>query len=904
MKVNIIKRFSILILSGLFVFSGTGLSFAQGFPSSGGADIKLPTLDDILDDVEQRYAYDPNALRRARHKETAPEVDIFFDNTTPKEGEEVTATALPKGFKNSNENLYYTWFIMHDGESNIENAKREAMGIVARGSFDPEFFGIDYDEAAGDNDSFRAPIGGKDGVGAQSTSPVNLGTYENNHFLDPASKEVVDTEKITRCYRHNFGGVSTGSSSSVDSTHGLSGKDMIVKCSHKFPKAKKDSSLKINYEDGTEKTFVCNDNYEVGDGYFGKNEESCWRLNPSNPDTDGDGINDEADLAGLAQTQFTWSYRKGDRVGVIIEGTSIIPINEDNTAREEGDGEGMTFSGSFSGGDGGGDAMEFLDGHEEDTEGITSYYKITWAGLGVCDNKEKNKINDDDCDSSKDYGLPFLKLVDAYEKGGELLKADLIKTPENPQFNIAEEEYSDLITVTAGIKNKEVDKNFVYFDWDIYKCDETDTKDCTYLEAEMEKITEGCGSAETLGECAEYDNPEYDNEDTIESNSYAEGIGQDKIIFRPLAKLMEREKEYFKVVLKTKEYKSSNEYSVSEIVFPIVKNDAIIKFFKLNKGVGGKLSFSEKEDEICTTGIYKDVCPVYPFQVLVAMSEFSDTNKDKIEGYIWQHNRESINAPLKCQEYFGKFEDKNGIAYDICNREDLAIFPIIGGDLFLGSVTSNIEKENEEDLISERIYSVNQPLIKVVSNDLKTVWPFVKHDSSESDNVFQAEPGSEISLKANIIPDYLDLDEIKLTWFYNGEEVDDDFINKNEDLEVELEENTIALKIPKNMPSSILITSKIEKIFYADDIRLLGDGWNILNTNNLSKETNVTIKRWISEEEEIEEESASLKLFLASTVKNIPKHLLFIVRLAIILVIILVIIFGCSYLLEYKERGK
>jgi hypothetical protein len=901
MKPNIIRKFNIIILSGLFLFSGTGFSFAQ-FSMGGDEELTMPTLDDILGDVEERYAMDPNALRRSRHKEIAPAAEIFFDSTSPKEGEKVTATALPTNFKNSNENLYYTWFIIHkDGTSDIEKAKREAMGIVARGSFDPELFGIDYNKDGGDDDGFYAPVGGSDGVGAQEGGGDTLGDYENDHFLDPASKEVVDSGKITRCYRHNFGGVSYyGDSKNVGSTEGFSGKDMIVRCSHKFPKAEKGSELIINYENGESKKFTCSDNHRIGNGKFEKNEEACWRLNPKNPDTDGDGINDEADVAGLAQTQFTWTYQDGDRVGVIIEGTSNIPINEDNTTgtpEDEGDERGMKFALDDIGGDGGELMDEFLDGHEEDTSGLTSYHKITWAGLGICSNKEKDVLKNDDCDGSEDYGLTFLKLKDVYEKGGDLLAADLIKNPENPQFDVLQEEYSDFVNITAGIKDKEINKNFVYFDWEIYKCTEEDSG-CFDLNAKMERITSDCGEAETLGDCAEYD-----DEKAIESNSYAEGIGQDKITFRPLANLMEQEKEYFKIILKTKEYKSSEEYSLSDITFSVVKNNAKIQFFKLNKQVDGKLGFNEDEDEICTKGIYKDVCPVYPFQIIAVRSSFSGTEDDEAEGHVWQINRSSLNPPLKCSEYFGNFEDKNGKERAICEREDLAIFPVIGGDLSLSSITANIKKGSSNNLISERIYSINQPLAKIISTDLETAWPFVKHDSSESDRVFQAESGSAVSFKANIIPDYLELEDVKLTWLYNGEEVDEKFIEKNEGLEVGLEENVISFKTLEDIPSSISITARVEKVFYADDIRLLSEGWNILSTTNLSKDSTITVKRWVSDEEKVEEESASLKLFLASTIRNIPEHLLFVMRLAIILILVLTVVFGASYLLERKE-GK
>ena len=239
------------------------------------------------------------------------------------------------------------------------------MGMVARGEFDPFLFGTDYSDGGSDDDKdgYEASYGGGDGVGGKDSIPgiLNYADYESAHFVTPASKHLVDTDEITRCYRHNF-----GISSPDENVILHAGEDLIVQCKHKFPDAPKGETF-TNPLDLT-KTINCKDDYEVGDGEFTTNEEACWRLDPNNADTDGDGVEDEADLAGLGQTQFTWKFQTGDKVGVVIEGTSMIAINEAS-----------------------------YDAEEESYSTVTNpYYKILWAELDTCDDEKVDKKDKDD----------------------------------------------------------------------------------------------------------------------------------------------------------------------------------------------------------------------------------------------------------------------------------------------------------------------------------------------------------------------------------------------------------------------------------------------------------------------------------------------------------------------------
>ncbi|MFA6183882.1 MAG: hypothetical protein WC682_02140 [Parcubacteria group bacterium] len=140
----------------------------------------------MLEQLEERYHLNSDSITNfgesfnvSDQKSPAPEVDIFFNPTNPKFGEEVTATAIPKYFQEGKENMYFTWYIKHkgcdrelpqsdpnfelcdsdgDGQVQANDWKVEAMRAVANSGFVKEK--ADYGSST-DDDSFNAHIGGK-----------------------------------------------------------------------------------------------------------------------------------------------------------------------------------------------------------------------------------------------------------------------------------------------------------------------------------------------------------------------------------------------------------------------------------------------------------------------------------------------------------------------------------------------------------------------------------------------------------------------------------------------------------------------------------------------------------------------------------------------------------------------
>lgn len=282
-----------LVFISLLIFSQTGIAQA-GMSVTSVMGVKTPPnfLNSILDDL----GVDKNELKSnvqtfnvSSSKKTPPQVSLFFSPANPSEGEKITVTASPTYFMNDPKDLYYTWFLKSkdcekcssgecsseiltkcdlnkDDRVNIEDYKIKATQIIANGGF--IISSDDIYKLSSDNDSYEASSGGNDQKG-----------------------------KIPHCYIHNT----------------ESGKEYEIDCgsgeeSHLFP----------NFDPSQ-------DGGLTGDGNFGRDEEKFWHTDPNSNDTANRGNADEANVAGLGITSFTWNYQKGDKVGVAVEGISTEP---------------------------------------------------------------------------------------------------------------------------------------------------------------------------------------------------------------------------------------------------------------------------------------------------------------------------------------------------------------------------------------------------------------------------------------------------------------------------------------------------------------------------------------------------------------------------------------------------
>ena len=272
------KVFTTLLLIGSFLFFNNQTAKAFSYPKPVAA------MNQILSNLGVNKDELKNTIKTAnvaRYKKTAPEVKVSFSPTNPVEGEKVTANAAATYFMNDASEQYYTWFLKHEYCDKDENKDRcdlnddDKVDIedykieAARIIANSGFNYQDVDYGShNDDDGFDAPMGGRDQKG-----------------------------KNAHCYIHDFN----------------KGADYELEdCEHLFPDT--------------------NGNGTVGDGKFGSSEEKFWHTDPLGNDTAGTGNNDEANVSGLGQYQFTWTYQSGDELGVVVEGISIEPTQYDDSS--------------------------------------------------------------------------------------------------------------------------------------------------------------------------------------------------------------------------------------------------------------------------------------------------------------------------------------------------------------------------------------------------------------------------------------------------------------------------------------------------------------------------------------------------------------------------------------------
>ncbi len=1111
--------------SKLKIFLALSLSVFLISNHALAVSLSYPKPREIMSMAEKRYGIDQNALRRAQQKEAAPVAELYFSNTSPEEGEEVTASAYGLKFKNSSENYYYTWYITHvDEEGNfidssgnkidedeaIEKGKTEAMGMVARGNFDPVLFGVKYDNdnSDSDNDGFYAPFGGGDGVGGRKgdiDEIEGIGTYDTDRDnLADVERGISKGKNITRCYRHNFGNIIGGANDSN------SGKDLIVECKHKFatPPFGETFGKKLEGEKSVV-DYYCDSKREIGgdDGTFTEEDERCWRLNPESADTDGDGFVDEADLAGLGQNTFTWRYQKGDQVGVIIEGVSLKAINEGEstptadeiaakigfnnnssfigggyldkdalkakllelydgepspefsifisgidsvgitrtmgeinkgelrTAIDEGrdladlyeefndpelvfvednyimvtgkiDTEGVIkaimnsffrispdeleglivaagtdvativnnyistgdliaqivyaynagsltqvkldelmgilpdhseFAGAVSVSDVIGSldgskleeatAMEALqqifidntiatdDSIEEDIEELVNsksssnaYYKIMWAGIDTCSDKSRGDMKNDECENNprdyydndfRDYdyyadteeGFTYLATKPVFEKNEENLETFLGFFPEDPVFNKRSPEFSSNIMIFSNLKNKNINSNFIYYDWEIYKCASMNDQTCTETGV---WLTENCGEGDPIESCAKLNGKKI-----FSSESFSGGMAIDSISFSPnilkegeenVSVLMgDEEKVYLKVALKTSELKSRKVKAVSTVMIEILQKDLDIDFYKTFKDEDDYYDYDEK---ICTDESSSILCPVYPYQILAAKANVDG----KILGYFWEIDGRRVYAPQNCGS--GCDQILTGDA------ASLVYLPIMKSSDNIQMITLNIQVEDDDGIVknltTSRAISVKNPLAIIRSDDTGLAWSRIE-SPDEYVNAFYTNPGNRVEFRADIVPYYLENEDTELTWFIGGQEINEDFLDKNPDLDITILDNKISFVTPIDL-KGMTLGAKVIKPVTASQKKDFSDAWGVdIIKDFLEEYSSISIKPDLSELNN-GDGTASMRIFMASTIKNAPEYLIFSLKLSIIIVLVWSALFGSSFFLEAYEK--
>lgn len=763
--------------------------------------VKVPSASQILSDVERRYNIDTNAVREqgqqfnvSDQKKLTPEVSLYFSPSDPKPGTEVTALALPIYFSTPEAQMYYTWYLKRlgcdlknapitatesascdrdgDGRITVEDWKIEAMRTLASNNFDaPAVYPADTDD-----DGYKARYGGDSKVGVRDYCYYHDNVSGENYEISDSTQDVsfsctggrkpvcmLGKETISpgQCeVEGGTGGTGGGSgtggtggdggSASCDTfvagTDGLTVSGIpictsggVAQCyvggaccvSDPLTATTCEQSLIACSGGGADGNPICRHLFPnapgavTGNGTFGQGEEQFWRTDPQDPSTADNGNKDEANVAGLGQKNFTWNFLEGDMIGVVVEGTAMMSTKHDDSS-------GMIMW-AFSKNDCPIGLASGTGSYNERVRGYTVTFPTVSIDLNKC--LERN-------------------LVDPTQGGQATnLEIQLSATPEDPLNDGSGKGDGDTIEVVANVNNAAKGLTDTYFDW------------------RVEVSPNGTPNPPSWNNVVTYLTQE-------KLLSAVRGNGLNTIRLRlnvpanTVAPFLSGNVGYLRFRLDARENFNSagvlRKGSASIIVKFFAATDRIRAYLVGVTGDPARVSLLS-DREICSGGfnptdptdkqaldkLESKVCRVLENEIIGL--ELPNPN-NAYSNFSWTIN----GKPLVC----------NSKVSPNCpddRQNNTNFFPVIGkpNDLLTVTLTANkieLSSSTEKTTTLSRVFRIVEPAVEIRSGNIGTAWPKVLGNYTDengqsfieqSKDTLQALPGSDISLQAAFIPNFL-----------------------------------------------------------------------------------------------------------------------------------------------------
>jgi hypothetical protein len=461
---------------------------------------------------------------------------------------------------------------------------------------------------------------------------------------------------------------------------------------------------------------------DTGDGEFGRKEEKFWRTNPEDPDTANNGNKDEANVTGLGQDKFSWNYAPGDKVGVVVEGSSVTATKYDDAS--------MMIEWALTKNK---CAIESSD--EDNYAPYIRKYNVKIPVTAITDDPngqdsciDGNCINDCLADN----------LLDPRE-GGQSSKLDvsLSYVPENPINDSSGAKEGDELSVHASVAGTKA-QSYAKYIWEVYTADEV--------------------------------NPEDWGPPLIKSSlpgvKQTTGIGLDTLKFK--LGFSEPVPKFLKVKVNVSENidEGITNEGHSEVIIPLYSSSSKIHVFPVTASSDLVLSLGAAER--CTTGLDKALCPAVQNEVIgLSVAEGAFKN------FLWTVNGE----PIKPLSYPSGGSCLSRECDSVTGAgTNIAFFPVLNEKGARYNVSLTADNIEGKKVTLSRTLEVEDPEVKIVSADSGTCQPVLLGNYVDLDNKpwpdysetnFQAAPGSTISLQP-IVNNPFTKD---LLWFIDGQEM-------------------------------------------------------------------------------------------------------------------------------------
>jgi hypothetical protein len=656
---------------------------------------------------------------------------------------------------------------------------------------------------------------------------------EGDGFSDHSEQATVD---VSRCYKHNFG---TNADASIfkentlsgSSTSDPSGLDYPVSCKHKWPNAP---------------------GYKSGSGKFPTEEEQYWKTDPIDPDTDGDGTPDEGDVIGLNQQEFTWNYQPGDRVGVAIEGTSMIPTDEKS-----------------------------------------AYYKLMWGYLDVCDSTKSSLLDDDQCDNSDDFGYGFLATQSPNEQGEDKLKVSLLSSPDSPLADPSDDNKdnissdgtitdADEITITSSLDNTDNNPSSLYYTWQISKGD-PQKNDWTEIK---------------------------DIPGNFNTTSPAAGMGISQFSFVPKKSALSSSSDinYFKVTLTaSKASDLTAGRGRSSVIIPVNTQGVRISLYRVDiqdgKAVVG--------DEICNDGLYKTLCPVVKGQMLAAQvsgSRYKSSNSQ----FSWTIDGTPDYPPANASQLFDGWSNTTiflPITKDEQQVENISVTATSKDELQPATGTRLATVVHPAAFIKSGDTSLSWPKTYTSENSDRPG----AYLNFESPDAFEALNASDASFYLDFVPGYLlDSDQnTSIDWSVNGTSISDaDFYANNltiNGISTINNNQQITISNPATVGEYFTLSANVKKYWSDDERNIAYSAWGIA-PNTLSGDSSASVEMVAAPTPDNTVGAANGPgQILAAIGTHLPHYFMYLLRLVLTLAVMFVVsagFYGLTQSLNLADEEK
>lgn len=879
-------------------------------PKKASADItdvfvtNMPSVSGSLSSFEERYHLNLESLQNqgenfnvSAQKGQSPQVLLYFSPSDPKPGSEMEARAFPEFFGNEKDTLYYTWYIRRKGCELDDSPSEEKLKLCDRDS-SPSSDDWRYDRfgnrrvisvedwkieamqsiVAGNFDS-TCSLNGSLTDEERADCAENMYNSGAPSRVNPTGNKGNDPDEDG--YRATYGGDGKLGQHSYCYIHDFEdgeNYELTSGCEHLFP-----DSYRIDGNGRIERDGNIGEN----DDAFPIDEEHFWRTDPEDPSTAQNGNKDEANIAGLGQGTFKWTYQPEDRVGVVVEGASLYTTKYDDSS--------MMIMWALS--------KNVCDVVGKGTKQITTKGFSSNETAQVTINTSTTDIND--CLEDN--------LVDPTEGAqAENVDVSLSYEPESPSAKLIPwgdstvtdaktiAQTGNILTVHASSSNTGQSAALTNYTWRVQASSDGTFNTRFSDENVWTDITEDLQTAKNISMPNGNNVSSLSINLNLNSDSYTDE--QTNTVVPGFGEYFVDDAAYFRITVSatTNFAGSVSQSGSSSVVVKIVANKSIDVYDvdTVSDSATGLISVKRNDTALCTANTFQQtICPVLNNQIV---GVFLSTGEGEVRDYAWTLNGHSLACTSRVS---GECNDSKQGAVNF--------FPVSGnvGDMYVVTVVANNAETGKSFTVSRR-FQIVDPDFDIISNETETAWPkylgkYVNLDGSESDDMsktsFEGVVGGVAQLSAVFRPSVLGTfilngveagdDQNEMIWSINGSP----FKWNDTGLSLALDGNvgdiyTVTLSGAYNQPR------KFRKALY--------DIWRISpfssETVRFSKEIQIQLVTLEGQEDA----RGKSNTFFASVFSAVPPFVLFSVRLILSMGMILLIVGVVFSLAPEEERGN